>query len=177
MKGLSHTHTCIHSPPNPPCIQAGTWHWAEFHVLYNRFLLVIHFKYSSVYMTFPNSLNIPSPRPSPQPRPSTQPWQPWVNFLSLWVSFCFASSFVSFLIRLWNFPSISSLWVLFSGRGRKYGFFFCIIFFNLFLFLAALGLHCCKRAFLSCSQQRLLFAWYALRCFLLWSTGSRTQAQ
>ena len=34
---------------------------AEFHVLYSRFLLVIHFKYSSVYLTFPKSLTIPSP--------------------------------------------------------------------------------------------------------------------
>ena len=28
-------------------------------MLYNRSLLVIHFKYSSVYMTFPKSLSIP----------------------------------------------------------------------------------------------------------------------
>ena len=47
-KGLSHTYTCIHSPPNSPPIQPATKHWAEFPVLYNRSLLVIHFKYSSV---------------------------------------------------------------------------------------------------------------------------------
>ena len=46
------------SPQHPP-IQAATQHWAEFHVLYNRSLLVIHFKYS-VYMTFSKSLSIPS---------------------------------------------------------------------------------------------------------------------
>ena len=35
---------------------------------YNSFLLVIHFKYSSVYMSIPNSLTILSPH--------TSPWQP-----------------------------------------------------------------------------------------------------
>ena len=33
----------------------------EFHELYIGFLLVIHFKYSSVYTTMPKSLTIPSP--------------------------------------------------------------------------------------------------------------------
>ena len=49
-----------HHPPNthPSRLARNT---AEFHVLYSRSLLVIHFKCSSVYMTFPNSLTIPSP--------------------------------------------------------------------------------------------------------------------
>ena len=50
-KGLSHTYTCTHSPPNLPPIQAATWPWAEFPVRYRRSLSVIHFKYSSVYMS------------------------------------------------------------------------------------------------------------------------------
>ena len=54
--------------------------------------LVIHFKYSSMYMSIPNALTSPIPHPSPQ--------QPQVHSLSLWVSFCFVSSFVSFLFRL-----------------------------------------------------------------------------
>ena len=33
-------------------------------------------------MTFPKSLTVPSPR------------QPWVRFLSLWISFCFESKFI-----------------------------------------------------------------------------------
>ena len=33
---------------------------SRFHVLYNMFLLVIHYKYSSVYMTLPKSLTVPS---------------------------------------------------------------------------------------------------------------------
>ena len=41
--------------PTQPSIQ----HWAEFHGLYSRSLLVIHFKYNSVYLTFPKSLPIP----------------------------------------------------------------------------------------------------------------------
>ena len=49
-KGLSHTYTCIHSPPDSPPIQAATQHWAEFPVLCSRTVLVIHFKYSSVYV-------------------------------------------------------------------------------------------------------------------------------
>ena len=40
-EGLSDTHTCIHSPPNSPLIQAATYHWAEFSVLYSMFSLVI----------------------------------------------------------------------------------------------------------------------------------------
>ena len=54
-RALSHTYTCIHSLPKPPPIQAATEHWAEFPVLYRRSLLVIHFKYSSMYMSVPNS--------------------------------------------------------------------------------------------------------------------------
>ena len=37
-------------------------HNTEFPVLYTRSLLVIHFKYGSVYMLIPNSLTIPSPQ-------------------------------------------------------------------------------------------------------------------
>ena len=48
-KGLSHLHTCMHSPPNSAPIQAATWHWTEFPVLYSRSLLGIHFKYLSVW--------------------------------------------------------------------------------------------------------------------------------
>ena len=44
--------TCASSPPRPPPFQAATYHGAEFHVLHSRSLLVIHFKYSSVYMPF-----------------------------------------------------------------------------------------------------------------------------
>ena len=42
-------------------IYAIAEYWAEFPVLYNRSLLIICFKYSSVYMSTPNSLTIPSP--------------------------------------------------------------------------------------------------------------------
>ena len=38
---------------------------AELPVLYSRSLLVFCFKYSSMYMSIPNSLTIPSPHPSP----------------------------------------------------------------------------------------------------------------
>ena len=41
--GLSHTHTCIHSPPDSPPIQAATWHWAEFPVLSRRSFWLSHF--------------------------------------------------------------------------------------------------------------------------------------
>ena len=58
LKGLSHAYICIHSPPNSSPIQAGTQLWAEFPVLYSTILLVIHFKYSSVCMIFPNSWTI-----------------------------------------------------------------------------------------------------------------------
>ena len=60
MKALSHTYTCIHSPPNSPPIQAATWHGAEVPELSGRSLLVLQFKHSSVSMSIPNSLTIPS---------------------------------------------------------------------------------------------------------------------
>ena len=40
-KWLSHTHICVHSPPNSPPIQAATHHWAEFPVLCSMSLLVL----------------------------------------------------------------------------------------------------------------------------------------
>ena len=65
---LSHTHTCVHSPqlPSHPGCHI---HWAEFPVIPSRSLLVNHFKYSSVYMSIPNSLTaFPC---------LLCPWQPW----------------------------------------------------------------------------------------------------
>ena len=58
MKGRNHIYiyVCVHSPPNSPPIQATTSHAAESPVLHIGSLLVIHFKYSSVYMSIPNSL-------------------------------------------------------------------------------------------------------------------------
>ena len=35
--------------------------------------------------------------------------------------------------------------------------FYFILFYFIYLFLAALGLHCCVRAFSSCGKQGLLF--------------------
>ena len=52
-KELSHTYTCIHSPPNSSPIQAATYQSVEFLVLYSRALLVIHVNYSSVALAFP----------------------------------------------------------------------------------------------------------------------------
>ena len=46
-------------PPNSPSIQATKEYWAEFPVLYSWSLLLIHFKYSSVYMSISNFLTIP----------------------------------------------------------------------------------------------------------------------
>ena len=66
--------------------------------------------------------------------------------------------------------------ILFPLSGRDSIFFFWRIYYlfiYLFIeFLAALGLHCCARGFLSCSERGLLFV--AMRGLLwLWSTGSR----
>ena len=65
VKGFSHTYTCFHSPPSSSLIQAAIGNWAEFPELYNRSSLVIHLKYSSVYMSIPNSLTIPPPNLPP----------------------------------------------------------------------------------------------------------------
>ena len=65
MKGLSHIYTWVHSPQTPlPSRLPHNIKHRQFHVLYNRSLLVIHFKYSSVYVTFPKSLTIPSLPPT-----------------------------------------------------------------------------------------------------------------
>ena len=53
VEGLSHIYTCFHSPLNPSPTQTATWPWAVFHELCNKSLLVIHIKYSSVYMIIP----------------------------------------------------------------------------------------------------------------------------
>ena len=80
-RSVIHTHVFILSPT--PSHQG--WHitWVELHVLYSRSLLVIHFKYSSVYMTFPNSLTIPSSHLFPHPFPLDK-----LNFFSLLFLFC-----------------------------------------------------------------------------------------
>ena len=51
-KGPSRTYTGIHSPPNPPPIQATRQHWAEFYVLNCRRLLATRFKLSRTCWTF-----------------------------------------------------------------------------------------------------------------------------
>ena len=48
-------------PQTPLLSRLAHNRWAEFHVLYSRSLLVIHFKCNRVYMTFPKSLTIPFP--------------------------------------------------------------------------------------------------------------------
>ena len=53
------------SPPNSALIHAATWCWAEFHVVYSKSLLVIHFRDSCVHMTMPDSLTIPFPHSLP----------------------------------------------------------------------------------------------------------------
>ena len=72
VKRLTHIYVYPLSPrPLSHPIQAAAEHWAEFPVPYNRSLLVIHFKYSSVYLWTSDSLTVPSP------------WKPEVR--SLWV--------------------------------------------------------------------------------------------
>ena len=56
---------------------------------FSRSLLVIHFKYNSMYMSTPNSLTILSPR--------LFPWQPYVYSLSLRVCLCFENKFICIL--------------------------------------------------------------------------------
>ena len=55
-------------------------------------------------------------------------------------------------------------WVLISSHAVIFLFFF-LIYLLMYLFLAALGLHCCARAFSSCGEQGLLFV--AMRGLLI----------
>ena len=87
-KGLSHTYTCVHSPPKPPPIRAATQHRAESPGLYSRTLLVTHLKRCTVYVPIPSSLTTPSPiLPTSNHR------------LVLKASFWFVSSLASSLFR------------------------------------------------------------------------------
>ena len=80
------------SPQTPASLQAAAERWAEFPVLYSRSLLVIHFKYSTVCMSVPNFLTVPSFY-SPSRAHSLSSFSK-----SLQVCFFFVSSFVSFKI-------------------------------------------------------------------------------
>ena len=55
---------------------------------------------------------------------------------------------------------VGSRWVLFFFLIFIYSFIFYFLFFKIifiYLFLAALGLRCCVRAFSSCGERGLLF--------------------
>ena len=60
-KWVSYTYTYIHCFLDSIPIHVITEYWVEFPVLYSRFLLVIYFIYSSVYVSIPLSQFIPFP--------------------------------------------------------------------------------------------------------------------
>ena len=80
-----HTHVSILLKTSPPSRLPHNTEPSSR--LYNRSLLVIHFKYSSVFMSIPNSLSFPR-----HPSPSNHKL-----ILQVCESLCFVSSFVSFL--------------------------------------------------------------------------------
>ena len=61
---LPSTFSSIRVFSNESVLHCYIYHWAEFPVLYNLSLVVIHLKYSSVYMLIQNSLTVPSLHPS-----------------------------------------------------------------------------------------------------------------
>ena len=71
---------------------------------------------------------------------------------------------ILFIYQLMDIWIVSNFW-LSNAAGNKYKFKIVVLnnsaqffFFNyLFTYLAALGLHCCTRAFSSCGEQGLLF--------------------
>ena len=61
---------------------------------------------------------------------------------------------------------------------RKAFFFFINLFYLIYLFLAALGLRCCARAFYSYGESRCAgFSSCGTWAQQLWLVGSRAQAQ
>ena len=60
----THSHVSL-LPQAPLPSRLPHKHWAEFPVLYSMSLLVIHFKYSRVYVSISNSLTIPPRHLSP----------------------------------------------------------------------------------------------------------------
>ena len=74
--GTQSTRTCIHSPPNSPPIQAGTWHWVEFHVLYSWLFILNITVYTWSSWGFPGGSAVQNP-------PAVQDLQEtWVQSLS-----------------------------------------------------------------------------------------------
>ena len=77
---------------------------------------------------------------------------------------CFAIIFFFYkFIYLFIFFNFWLHWVFVAARGLSLVaasggyFFFFNLFYFIYLFLAALGLHCCVRAFSSCGARGLLF--------------------
>ena len=88
VEGLSHTYTCIHSPLKPLSsrLPHNTEHSSLCYTVGPCWLSILNI---AVYTCLSQT-----PWLSLSPHP--YPWQPWVNFLSLWVCFCFVRLFVSF---------------------------------------------------------------------------------
>ena len=116
----------MHPPLNSPPIQAAASRWAEFPVLLSRYLLVVHSKYSSVYMSIPNShLSRPPILPPAaaakslqscptlcDPIDSSPPGSPVPDILQArtleWVAISFSNAW------MWNVKvkSLSRVWLL-----------------------------------------------------------------
>ena len=60
--------------------------------------------------------------------------------------------------KVWVIHSLQNTTLPYHVLGQKKSFFFSLIFILLVLFLTALGLDCCTKAFSSCNKQGLLFA-------------------
>ena len=76
---------------------------------------------------------------------------------------------------------LNTVYVLSPSQFLEVQYWFFSINLFIYLFLAALGLHCCAQAFSSCDEQRLLFVavhgLQARRLQQLWLLSSRAQAQ
>ena len=98
-----HIYTCVYSSSNSFPIWVVTQYWAEFPVLYYRSLLVIYFKYSSVYMLIPNSQAIPPCNSSPLVTVNSFFKSVHLFLYKLFLLFYFCYLIFSFLIHwLWS---------------------------------------------------------------------------
>ena len=107
--------------------------WAEFPVLHSRSLLVIHLKCSSVYMSIPNSLAIPSPHPFPSLLDSWALFSATYSFMSSLLQTSDKSSYPNYSLLETQMPRSHIGWNCFLWCASEFLFFSIKCIFSLHL--------------------------------------------
>ena len=100
--------------------------------------------------------------------------------INIFLSCHSASNFSIVICHLFSSRKCFTFWTYYPRRAASAHHFMYSslfkkkLFYFIYLFLAALGLHCCARAFSSCGEQGLLFI---VVCVLLIAVSSLCRAQ